>query len=101
MPPISQLGTLNREIFECEDEVSRVPANERYTAHIVRPRLAKQNDVRRRSRVMAVENVISILRVDDLELSRRYYIEKLGFALGLGRGPNDLRVARQHGDYVM
>jgi predicted lactoylglutathione lyase len=28
-----------------------------------------------------IENVTPILRVDDLERSRRYYIERLGFAL--------------------
>jgi predicted lactoylglutathione lyase len=28
-----------------------------------------------------IENVIPILRVEDLEVSRRYYIETLGFAL--------------------
>jgi len=35
---------------------------------------------------MAVENVIPILRVDNLEVSRRYYIEKLGFALDWDAG---------------
>jgi predicted lactoylglutathione lyase len=29
----------------------------------------------------SVENVIPILRVEELEVSRRYYIEKLGFVL--------------------
>jgi catechol 2,3-dioxygenase-like lactoylglutathione lyase family enzyme len=29
----------------------------------------------------AIENVIPILRVEDLEVSRRYYIEMLGFSL--------------------
>ena len=28
-----------------------------------------------------IENVTPILRVEDLEISRRYYVEKLGFAL--------------------
>lgn len=29
----------------------------------------------------SIENVIPILRVEDLEVSRRYYIQKLGFTL--------------------
>jgi hypothetical protein len=34
-----------------------------------------------RHTMASIENVIPILRVEDLEVSRRYYMQELGFAL--------------------
>ena len=42
-----------------------------------------------------VENVTPILRVQDLEVSRRYYIQKLGFALDWDAG-GMISVSRDH-----
>jgi hypothetical protein len=39
----------------------------------------KAKKVHRGAAVAMIENVIPILRVQDLEASRRYYIQKLGF----------------------
>ena len=41
----------------------------------------------------SIENVIPILRVEGLEVSRRYYMQELGFALDWDyAGQNDLGV---------
>jgi predicted lactoylglutathione lyase len=44
-----------------------------------------------------VENVTPILRVEDIEISRRYYIEKLGFTLDWDADPHKMiSVSRDH-----
>jgi hypothetical protein len=42
-----------------------------------------------------IENVTPILRVEDLEISRRYYIQKLGFTLDWEH-PKMISVSRDH-----
>ena len=44
----------------------------------------------------SIENVTPILRVEDLEISRRYYIEKLGFALDWDHAGEMISVSRDH-----
>lgn len=44
----------------------------------------------------SVENVIPILRVEELEVSRRYYIQKLGFALDWDHAGKMISVSRDH-----
>ena len=43
-----------------------------------------------------IENVVPILRVEDLEVSRRYYIQKLGFALDWDYAGKMISVSRDH-----
>ncbi len=46
--------------------------------------------------MVSVENVIPILRVEDLEVSRRYYTQKLGFALDWDDAGKMISVSRDH-----
>ena len=43
-----------------------------------------------------IENVIPILRVEDLEASRRYYIHNLGFTLDWDHAGEMISVSRDH-----
>jgi predicted lactoylglutathione lyase len=49
-----------------------------------------------------IENVIPILRVEDLEASRRYYIQTLGFTLDWDAAPSMMiSVSRDHNSIML